>query len=135
MGMTIWYLGIDDMNNLYRLPTTIFDGTETKFKNQIFKIVEIIIELKNREPQKLVRIIYYKIKFNDLCVFDKSYSDEQTGLLIKSIGFSREELTNDQIIARERHQFLYKWIPTYKETKLINQYLSKKGLPLDKLLR
>ena len=135
MSLTAWLLGFDEKNGLHRLPMTIFNGKRTEFRNQTFRIIELLIVLESRMPQKITRAIFFKLKFDDRGALDRDYFDEMGSLKINSIDFCGNGLSKENIIAREKHRIKYEWYPTPKEIKLINRYLNGKGLPINKLLR
>ena len=134
MGTTLWFIGIDEKGNLHRLPSTVFEGKETKLKNQTIKAVELVIYLENRKPTEIKRAYYYKLKFKEDGILDKDHYDEGTQLQISSINLIGDNLTNEELLSRQKYESKYSWTPSKKDIKLINQYLNKKGLPLCKLL-
>ena len=134
MGTTLWFLGIDENGNLHRLSSTVFEGKETKLKNQTIKAVELVIYLVNRKPTKIKRAYYYKLKFKEDGTLDEDHYDEGTKLQISSINLIGDNLTNEELLSRKKYESKYSWTPSNKDVKLINQYLNKKGLPLCELL-
>lgn len=134
-GATVWLLGIDDQSNLYRLPSTIHDGKRTKFVDQVLKVAEIMLRLDNRKPSKVMRVIYYKLKFDENGILDKDYSEEQLRLQFESLSFPGDTLTQSQVIAKEKYRAKYTWQPTTKELTVMNRYLGGKGLPLNELIK
>lgn len=135
MSLTAWLLGFDEKGDLHRLPITIFNGKKTGFKNQILKVAELLINLEDRKPQKITRAIFFKLKFDDKGALEKDYFDEMGSLQMSSIDFLGNGLSKENIIAQEKYRIKYGWYPTPREIKLINQYLNKKELPLNELLR
>ncbi|HBK61770.1 MAG TPA: hypothetical protein DDZ84_13430 [Firmicutes bacterium] len=85
MGMSVRMILLDRDDRMLLLPNTVFDKMLSnpeshpvrQFAGQCVRCAEVIVELKNRRPVRIVRVAYPLLRFSPQGVLDKARIEQE----------------------------------------------------------
>lgn len=127
-SIRIFIVGQDE--TLYRLARTkftdMFDDPENhpmlRFAGQRVRMVEAIVELRDRVPYSIARLIYETLRFDEHGKFDRSTLERQNFALFEL--FLDSPTTNNTVVVDASHRFIAQgghWQPSPKLERKIHR--------------
>lgn len=113
MGMSVRTILLDRDDQIFLLPNTIFCRMLTnpeahplkQFAGQCVRCAEVIVELQNRRPVRIVRVSYTLLRFNPEGVLDTARIEQETVAVLSEAVFGsrpEDEIVSDIIDATNR---------------------------------
>lgn len=133
MGMSHRIFLIEEDNSLKRLPSTHFrrllrrepKASLLKFAGKRVRCVEVLLDVTNRRPSRIVHINYDKIPFDAYGQIDPEWER----LLFNQIDFGGSRSRNGKVIhaehdfAKRRFDHEFRWKPSRKIEKAIEDVI------------
>jgi hypothetical protein len=91
----------------------------SEYKNTRIRYAEVILELENRKPVSILRIVYGYLKFDSNGRVDKEYQDEERRVAMGMISFPLLEESSNVVHASDRFaqkvfKDNYTWTPSFE---------------------
>ncbi len=135
MGLTVWILFVSDDDSIQRFPLARFgrliegDTNEClpEYANKRVRYVEVALELKERKPDGILRILYLVLPFDSDGRVDAAEQDKERRLGAEMMSPIVMDRGSKQVIeagyrfAKRRFDHEYRWTPTQEiEAAIIN---------------
>lgn len=126
MGYSLRILLIDKHDKIKRIPLTRFDRIRKRdpkeaipdFKHARIRYVEVVVELENRKPFQIARMVYRYLKFDSNGQMDELFHDTETQVAIRMLPAMSLIKNSDKVInasdrfAERRFIHDYTWTPS-----------------------
>ena len=134
MGVTVWIFIVNDDDSIQRFPLARFvrliegDTNEClpEYANKRVRYVEVALELKERKPDGILRILYLVLPFDSDGRVDAAEQDKERRLGIEMMPpildrGSKQVVEAGHLFAKKRFDNEYRWTPTPEiEAAIIN---------------
>ena len=127
MGFGFRIFFIDDDDNITRISQALYerimhrDSKESllEYKNTRFRYAEVILELENRKPISIERIVYGYIEFNSKGMVDKDFlnAEQQVAMNMLALplpGESSNIVHASDKFAKKRFKDEFSWTPSFE---------------------
>jgi hypothetical protein len=128
MGFGLRIFFINEDNKILRIPATRFEriiGRDrkeslSKYKNSRIRYAEIILELENRKPVSIARIVYGYLQFDSEGKVDKDFLDTEGHVAINMMPYIPLPDEPENVIhanhrfARKRFKNEFTWKPSFE---------------------
>lgn len=132
MGMSVRTILLDSGDQIFLLPNTVFRKMLTdpeahplkQFAGQCVRCAEVIVELQNRRPVRIVRVSYVLLRFNPEGVLDRARIEQETvAVLSEALFGSRQEDEAVSNVVDATNRFIVRggrWRPDADLTRAIH---------------
>ena len=127
MGFGFRIFFVDDKEEIKRISHTSFEKifhrdpkeVHLEYKNTRIRYAEVILELENRKPVSIVRIVYGYLKFDSNGLVDKEFQDEERRVAMEMISLPLPGESSNVVHASDRFaQKAFKdnftWSPSFE---------------------
>ena len=128
MGFGFRVFIIDEEDQLKRIPTTRFDRIRdrdpkeslSEYKNSRIRYAEVILELENRKPISIARIVHGYLQFDSEGKVDKEYLNTEGQVAISMMpsiplpGEPENVINASDRFAQKRFKDEFTWTPSFE---------------------
>lgn len=127
MGFSIRIFFVDDDDNITRISRALYDRilhSDSKeslleYKNTRVRYAEVILELENRKPISIERIVYGFLEFDSKGMVDKDFLNAEhrvamSMITIPLLGDSSNVVHASDRFAKKRFKDNFSWTPSFE---------------------
>lgn len=126
MGYSLKIFLVDEDDNIKKIPLSRFEKIRNRdpgealeeYKNSRIRYAEVVVELKNRKPASIARIVYGYLKFDTNGLTDEEYLNKemQAALcMLPTLSFdndSEKVINSANQFAQKRFKNEFTWTPS-----------------------
>ena len=134
MGITVWIFIVNDDDSIQRFPLTRFERLIErapkerlqKYADKRVRYVEVALELEQRKPVEVLRILYLVLPFDSEGRVDAAEQEKERRLGVDMVPpildrGSKQVVEAGHLFAKKRFDNEYRWEPTQEiEAAIIN---------------
>lgn len=135
MGLSIRYILVDDDDKVFRIPAARYnrlrDGDPKEalpeYKDSMLRYAEVIVELENRIPVSIVRVVYGYLKMDSEGKADQHFLENEIRAVAESLppmpfsGEFKNVISARDKFARKRFKHEFSWTPSFElEERILN---------------
>ena len=141
MGTSIRILFVDDDDSIWRVPLTRFERLIDRDPKECFpqyagkrlRYVEVILELYQRKPVQILRILYFILPFDSEGRIDAAEQEKERRLGMEMVPPIHAGRQKNRVVdaghrfAKKRFDNEYRWTPTPKMETAVMEAIFGKG--------
>ena len=126
MGLSLRIFIIDEDDTIRRIPLSRFERIHAgnpeeilpEYKNSRIRYAEVVVELENRKPYSIARIVYGYLQFDSNGQVDKGFLDREAQVAISMLPpiplphESEKVIHANNKFARKRFNHEFAWTPS-----------------------
>ena len=126
MGYSLRIYFIDKDDNIKKIPLTRFDRIRARdpkekldgYKNSRIRYAEVVVELENRKPVFMARVVYGYFKFDSNGLLDKKFLKDKWEITCNILSLPSSSDKSGKLIhangrfAEKRFKNVFRWTPS-----------------------